>query len=53
VLATARALTGPLVAFAIYNVVFIGWHFPSMYNWALVNHNAHILQHLMFIGRPC
>jgi putative membrane protein len=50
VLATARALTGPLVAFAIYNVVFIGWHFPSMYNWALVNHNAHILQHLMFIG---
>ena len=50
VLATARALTGPLVAFAIYNVVFIGWHFPSMYNWALVNHNAHIMQHLMFIG---
>jgi putative membrane protein len=50
VLAAARAVTGPLVAFAIYNVVFIGWHFPSMYNWALVNHNAHILQHLMFIA---
>jgi putative membrane protein len=47
---TARALTGPLVAYAIYNVVFIGWHFPSMYDWALVNHNAHILQHLMFIA---
>jgi putative membrane protein len=49
-LATARALTGPLVAFALYNMVFIGWHFPSLYNWALVNHNAHILQHMMFIA---
>jgi putative membrane protein len=48
--ATLRALTGPLVAYAAYNVVFIGWHFPAAYNWALVNHNAHILQHIMFIG---
>jgi putative membrane protein len=48
--AAARALTGPLVAFAIYNVVFIGWHFPQAYNLALVNHGAHILQHIMFIG---
>jgi putative membrane protein len=46
----ARFVTGPLVAFAIYNVVFVSWHFPQMYNWALVNHDAHILQHLMFIG---
>jgi putative membrane protein len=46
----ARAVTGPLAAYAIYNVVFIGWHFPAMYNWALVNHNAHILQHVMFIS---
>lgn len=50
VLATMRALTGPLVAFAVYNVVFIGWHFPAAYNWALVNHNAHIFQHIMFIA---
>jgi putative membrane protein len=49
-LATARAVTSPLVAFAIYNTVFIGWHFPNMYNWALTDHNAHILQHIMFIG---
>jgi putative membrane protein len=48
--ATLVAITGPLVAFAVYNVVFIGWHFPSLYNWALVNHNAHILQHIMFIS---
>lgn len=49
-LATMRALTGPVVAFALYNVVFIGWHFPQAYNWALVNHNAHIMQHMMFIA---
>ncbi|HEX6307403.1 MAG TPA: cytochrome c oxidase assembly protein [Longimicrobiales bacterium] len=48
--AAARVLTGPLVAFAVYNLVFIGWHFPSLYNWALVNHDAHILQHMMFIA---
>jgi putative membrane protein len=50
VLATGRALTGPLVAFAVYNLVFIGWHFPALYNWALIDHNAHILQHMLFIA---
>ena len=50
VLACARALTGPVVAFALYNIVFVGWHFPALYNWALVNHNAHIVQHMMFIA---
>jgi putative membrane protein len=48
--ACARAVTGPLVAFALYNVTFIGWHFPAAYNGALVNHDLHILQHIMFIG---
>jgi putative membrane protein len=48
--ASARILTAPLIAFGIYNVVFAGWHLPQFYNWALENHNAHIVQHLMFIG---
>ncbi|MGH7469830.1 MAG: cytochrome c oxidase assembly protein [Longimicrobiales bacterium] len=48
--ATMRVLTSPLVAFGIYNVVFAGWHLPQFYNWALENHNVHIVQHLMFIG---
>jgi putative membrane protein len=48
--ACARSLTAPLVAFALYNVIFIGWHFPALYNWALVRHDAHIFQHLMFLG---
>ncbi|HEY0303324.1 MAG TPA: cytochrome c oxidase assembly protein [Longimicrobiales bacterium] len=45
----ARVLTSPLVAFAIYNIVFAGWHFPMFYNWALEDHNVHIVQHIMFI----
>jgi putative membrane protein len=46
----ARALTAPLIAFAIYNIVFCGWHVPMFYNWALESHNVHIIQHLMFIA---
>lgn len=46
----ARVLTSPLVAFAVYNVIFAGWHFPMFYNWALEDHNVHIAQHLMFIA---
>ena len=49
-LGTGRFLTNPLVAFAIYNLVFIGWHFPRLYNWALLDHNVHIVQHIMFLG---
>ena len=49
-LGTGRFLTNPLVAFAIYNLVFIGWHFPRLYNWALLDHNVHIVQHVMFLG---
>lgn len=47
---TARLLTNPLVAFGIYNAVFAGWHFPQFYNWALIDHNVHIVQHLMFMA---
>lgn len=50
VLYPARILNNPLVAFAVYNVVFIGWHFPFLYNFALEHHNVHILQHTMFIA---
>ncbi len=46
----ARALTNPVVAYLAYNVTFIGWHVPQMYNWALVSHDLHIVQHLMFMA---
>ena len=47
---TARFLTHPVAAYAAYNVVFIGWHLPQAYNAALVDHDLHILQHLMFMS---
>ena len=47
---TARVLTHPVAAFLAYNVTFIGWHLPPMYNWALVSHDLHIFQHLMFMS---
>jgi putative membrane protein len=47
---TARVVTAPLVAFAIYNVVLAGWHLPTFYMWALQDHNVHIVQHLMFMA---
>jgi len=46
----ARFLTHPVAAFLAYNVTFIGWHIPQMYNWALVSHDLHIFQHLMFMS---
>jgi len=46
----ARVLTNPVVAYLAYNVTFIGWHVPQMYNWALVSHDLHIVQHLMFMA---
>ncbi|TVP76843.1 MAG: cytochrome c oxidase assembly protein [Gemmatimonadales bacterium] len=46
----ARTLTHPVVAFVSYNVVFIGWHIPEYYNWALMDHRVHIIQHLSFMA---
>jgi putative membrane protein len=45
----ARAITRPIAAFAIFNVVLAAWHLPVLYNAAMANHNIHILQHLMFL----
>ncbi len=45
-----RVLTHPVVAFVAYNVVFIFWHLPDMYNWALMDHTVHIVQHLSFMA---
>ncbi len=46
----ARTLTHPVVAFLAYNLVFIFWHLPPNYNWALMDHNVHIVQHLSFMA---
>jgi putative membrane protein len=49
VAATARWVTNPFRAFAIFNVVFAGWHLPPLYNTAMAHHWLHIVQHLMFL----
>lgn len=50
ILATvARALTKPIVCFALFNVVLAAWHLPPLYNAAMANHAVHIVQHLMFM----
>jgi putative membrane protein len=46
----ARALTAPLVTFAVYNTVFIAWHLPPLYEATLEHHGLHIFEHLMFIA---
>jgi putative membrane protein len=47
---TARWLTGPRQAFAIFNIVVAGWHLPPLYNTAMAHHGVHIVQHLMFLA---
>ncbi len=44
-------LTGDLrVKFLLYNGVLYFWHVPSMYDWALADHNVHIVEHLSFMA---
>ncbi len=50
VYALARFLTRPLVAFLAFNIAFNGWHFPQLYDLALRNETAHILEHQMMTG---
>jgi putative membrane protein len=45
-----RFLTNPVVAFLLFNVVFIGWHVPAVYDAANVILTVHILEHMMFFG---
>jgi putative membrane protein len=45
----ARALTLPLVAFALNNVIFLAWHFPGPYDLMMRNHDVHVTMHLMIM----
>jgi len=50
VAAVARALTRPVRAFVLFNVVIAAWHLPPVYNTAMAYHPVHIVQHLMFMS---
>lgn len=42
--------TRPVIAIVLFNGTLAVWHLPQLYDWALWNHNAHVLEHVMFIG---
>lgn len=48
-LRVGRVLTNPLVAFTLFNVVFIGYHAPVFYDFSLVSQYAHIVAHSLFM----
>jgi putative membrane protein len=42
-------LTRPIVAFALYNVVFTAWHIPAAYDLMMRNHDVHVAMHLSIL----
>lgn len=44
-----RFLTRPLIAFLLFNLIFLGWHFPGFFELSLENETSHIIEHLLFI----
>jgi putative membrane protein len=47
---TARALTFPLISFALNNVIFLAWHFPGPYDLMMRDHGVHVAMHLMIMA---
>jgi cytochrome c oxidase assembly factor CtaG len=47
--AIVRTATRPLVAFAAYAVVLIGWHLPNAFNAALEAHGWHVVEHVTLL----
>ena len=44
-----RVLTHPALAYGLFNLIFLVWHLPALYNAALENENIHIVEHLSFL----
>jgi len=49
VLPVARAITKPIPALILFNMVFSVYHIPLYYNAVVSDHNLHIAAHLLFI----
>ena len=45
-----RWLISPLVAWIAMNMVFLGWHVPAAYNFALRHEHWHEFEHVCFLG---
>lgn len=48
--AVARAITRPIPAFLLYNVILAVWHVPRFYDHTMESHPVHIFEHLLFMG---
>lgn len=49
-LLVGRALTHPVVAFLLYNLIFTVWHVPAFYERSLNDPSFHAVQHIAFIA---
>ena len=45
-----RLLVHPAVGAGSFAVIFSVWHFPELYEWALIDKSAHILEHFMMFA---
>jgi len=43
-------LTDPVVAWLAFNTVFLAWHLPKAYDYALRNENVHDFEHVCFLA---
>jgi putative membrane protein len=48
--AIVRTATRPLIAFAAWAVVLIGWHLPGPFNAALEGHGWHVVEHVALLA---
>lgn len=46
----ARSLSNPFLAFASFNIVFVAWHIPALYNLALYSPEIHLLEHVSIVA---
>ena len=46
----ARLATHPIIAFALFNIMFSLWHIPSLYATSVGNHWVHVGEHLLFMA---
>lgn len=47
---TAHFLTQPATAWVVFNLTFLGWHFPRAYDLALEHEKLHAFEHICFLG---
>jgi putative membrane protein len=45
-----RALSHPLCAWTLFNVIMVVWHVPALYDLTLRNGAVHVLEHCLFFG---